>query len=88
MNVKELKDFRAKLERAKELCKLNKFNCFVLRPSVDAGLVAQCAGVSHNNVMPDDVWLWYIRPNRTSAEREAMWDNSIAAVDSRIAKAK
>ena len=88
MNLQELKDFRAKLEYAKKLCSLNGFNRYVTRPFVDAGLVAQCANVSCNGVMPDDAWLWYIHPNRTTVERKAMWDNSIKSIDVRIAKTK
>lgn len=88
MNVKQLKDFRAKLEYAKKLCALVEFNSIITRPFQRAELRNQCAGVLFDRIMPNDVFVWYTHPTRTPKEREAMWDNSIAAVGVRIAKGK
>ena len=87
MNVTELKEFRAKLVTAKKLCAFYKFNAIILGPFIDAGLHRKYADKKFC-AMPEDVWDWYIHPTRTATEREAMWDNSIAAVDARIKKAK
>ena len=88
MNVKKLKDFRAKLKRAKKMCARQKYNKNIIFAFGDAGLVGQCAGVLFNPVMPDYACSWYVHSTRTPTEREAMWDNSIRAIDERIAKAK
>ena len=87
MNIQELKEFRAKLKHAKKLCAVSGFDWKILVSFVDAGLRDQCAGVSFN-CMPIDVWYWYVHPSCTPAEREAMWNNSISAIDARIAKEK
>ena len=88
MNIKQLKDFRAKLKYAKKLCAFVEFNSIITRPFQRAELRNQCAGVLFDRIMPNDVFVWYTHPNRTAIEREAMWDNSIAAVDARIKKGK
>ena len=88
MNVKQLKDFRARLKHAKKLCAVSGFDWKILVSFVDAGLRDQCANVQFYYEMPNDVYVWYIKPFRTPAEREAMWDNSIKSIDARIAKTK
>ena len=87
MNIKQLKDFRAKLEHAKKLCELNGFGLRILDEFISAGLSYQCAD-AFRCYLPKDVWIWYINPFRAPSERKAMWDNSIAAVNMRIAKGK
>ena len=87
MNVKQLKDFCAKLKCAKELCAEVKFNAEILCSYWQAELSYQCADAVKCH-MPNDVYEWYTHPTRTPAEREAMWNNSIAAVDAQIAKGK
>ena len=88
MNVKQLKDFRKRLKHAKKLCAFYKFSHIVLLPFISAGLRNQCADMAYVYTMPNDVYTWYVDSIRTPAERKAMWDNSIAAVDARIAKTK
>ena len=87
MNVKQLKDFRARLVYAKKLCAFYKFNAIILGPFINAKLHHKGANKEFRT-MPDDFWNWYIHPTRTPAEREAMWDNSITAIDKRISKTK
>lgn len=88
MNVKELKDFRAKLKRAKKRCARRDFDANILSIFIRAGLRYKCADTATRHIMPNDVYVWYMHPTRAPAEREAMWDNSIAAVDEQIAKTK
>ena len=87
MNVKKLKNFRKRLKYAKKLCALNKFNAIIIGPFINAKLHHKYANKEFCT-MPDEFWNWYINPTRTVTERKAMWDNSIAAVDARIAKGK
>ena len=87
MNVKELKDFRAKLKYAKFLCALDCYNAHIIFAFIETGLMYECAN-AFNCGVPPDVYNWYTHPTRTPAEREAMWNNSIAAIDARIAKSK
>ena len=87
MNIKQLKDFRAKLAHAKALCSWQGYNRNITLPFKDAGLPYQCAD-AFKCYIPDDVYLWYVHPNRTPAERKTMWNNSIIAIDARIAKSK
>lgn len=88
MNVKKLSKFRAKLVKAKEFCAFRGFSEKITLPFMDAGLRYKCANVLFDCIMPNDVFEWYANPCRTVAERKAMWDNSIAAIDVRIAKGK
>ena len=88
MNIQELKDFRAKLEHAKALCSWQGYNRNILMAFVDAGLQHKCMIMHQDGIMPNDVYVWYVNLSRTPIEREAMWDNSIAAVGVRIAKGK
>ena len=88
MNVEKLKEFRAKLIHAKDLCSLRGFDDRIVIKFLEAGLTNLCDNTGSGKMMPDDVYVWYVNPCRAPAERAAMWDNSIAAVDARIAKAK
>ena len=88
MNIKQLKDFREKLKHAKKLCARRDFDANILINFIRAELRYKCADTETFHVMPDDVYVWYINQSRTPAERKAMWDNSIQAVDARIANAK
>ena len=88
MNIQELKDFRARLKYAKKLCALNGFNNRILKAFINAGLEHKCMIMRGDVIMPEDVYKWYIDPARTPIERAAMWNNSIAAIDARIAKSK
>ena len=88
MNIKQLKNFRAKLKYAKKLCASYQYNKYIVFVFSYAGLISQCADTESHRIMPNNVFEWYIDPARTPADRKAMWDNSIAAVDERIAKAK
>ena len=91
MNVKKLSKFRSKLVNAKKLYEVDGFvgdaPCKAFN-FVAAGLVRNCADIWSAEIMPSDVYAWYVNPCRSAAERIAMWDNSIAAIDARIAKAK
>ena len=88
MNVQELKEFREKLKHAKALCSWQGYNRNILMAFVDAELQHKCMITHQDGVMPNDVYIWYVNPTRAPTERKAMWDNSIAAVDAQIAKAK
>ena len=87
MNLQELKDFRSKLKYAKFLCALHGYNTYITFAFSDAGLIGQCAD-AFVCFIPPDVYNWYLDPTRTLTERKAMFDNSIAAIDVRIAKTK
>ena len=88
MNVKQLKEFRTKLKYAKKWCAKLGYNKIITLPFIDAELRGQCANTKWHHTMPNNVYIWYVDENRTPTERKAMWDNSIAAVDVRIAKGK
>ena len=88
MNVEKLKEFRTNLAFAKGLCSLNKFDENIINPFLSARLGGKCVREAAFFFIPNDVFEWYTNPCRTVAERAAMWDNSIAAIDARIAKAK
>ena len=88
MNVNELKEFRAKLVSAKSWCENHDFSFSITIPFMIFGLENNCANVGKHCTVPIDVFDWYMLIERTPDERAAMWNNSIAAIDARIAKGK
>lgn len=75
--VIELKAFRKRLVKAQKESARSEYD-FIGSPCLHAGITDLAA----------KTFDWYHARNTTNEMRKAMWDNSLAAIDAQIEKAK
>lgn len=84
MDVEALKEFRAKLVKARSAALDRKFDQWVTHACREGDLTLGNSEVDWNGVTPQplDLWNWYW--NASPSERMHMWDKSIKNLDAQI----
>lgn len=85
--LSQLREFRAKLVRARRIALNNKFDQFITKACAPVGLHGTAADVEWGEIKHTaDLWSWYWYAS--PSERSQMWLNSIAHVDALIEREK